>query len=252
MKKGSPCWKCHTASWSLQFLANVTRFDIAFSVNLLSRYLQDPGPEHWKAAKRVLKYLKETSNEGSSYNGTTSKLMCICFSDADFVGDEDERRSTSGYIAIINGTPVAWASRRQWIVTLSIAEAELVAASQASQEIKLRQSVEINMTLTGVSEEEIDPIELNLKNQAAIQLSANPVFHQRTKHVNNKYKYIRKVAESNKITVKYCLTEDQLVDLLTKGSAKPRFNKLKEKLTMYPRSQWQCWDESPRVHVVRP
>lgn len=95
-------------------------------------------------------------------------------------------------------------------------------------------------TLTGVQDEEIDPIELNLDNQVAIQLNANPVFHQRTKHVDIKYKYIRKVAESNKITVKYCPTEDQLADLLTKSLAKPRFNKLKKELTMYPGTQWEC------------
>lgn len=114
---------------SLQFLANVTRFDIAFGVNMLSRFLQDPGPEYWKAAKRVLKYLKGTSNEGISYNGIISKLTCICFSDANFAGDENERRFTSGYIATINGAPMAWASRRQRTVTLSTVKAELVAAS---------------------------------------------------------------------------------------------------------------------------
>lgn len=222
---------------SLQFLANVTRFDIAFSVNMLSRYLQDPGPGHWNAAKRVLRYLKETRNEGISYNHVITQDY-ICYSDADFAGDEDERRSTSEYIAIMNGVPVAWASRRQKIVTLSTAEAELVAASQAAQEAEwLRQML---AAFYSIQEEEIEPIELNLDNQAAIQLSTNHAFHQRTKHVDIKYKYIRKVIESGKIFVKYCPTEAQLADLLTKGLPKPRFNKLKGQLAMHPRSQWEC------------
>lgn len=182
---------------SLQFLANVTRFDIAFSVNMLSRYLQDHGPGHWNAAKRVLRYLKETSNEGISYNNIIPKQECICYSDTDFAGDENERRSTSGYIADMNGVSVAWASRQQKIVTLSTYEAELVAASQAAQEVEwLRQML---ATFYSIQEEKIDSIKLNMDNQTAIQLSAKHAFHQRTKHVDIKYKYIRKVVESGNI-----------------------------------------------------
>lgn len=66
----------------------------------------------------------------------------ICYSDADFAGDEDERRSTTGYVAILNGESVTWASRRQKTITLSITEVELMAASQASQEVeRLRQII---------------------------------------------------------------------------------------------------------------
>jgi len=89
-----------------------------------------------------------------------------------------------------------------------------------------------------IKEEDIDSVELNLDNQVAIQLSANSAFHQRTKHVDIKYKYSK--GDLSKIFVQYCPTKDQLIDLLTKGLPKPRFYKLKEQLSMHPRSQWEC------------
>jgi len=164
---------------------------------MLSRYLQDPGPEHWKAAKRILRYLKKTYDEEISYDNMMPKQGCICYSDADFAGDEDERRSTSGYIATMSGVPVAWASRRQKTVTLSTAETELVAASQAAQESEWL--MQMLGTIYDVQVEDLGSVELNVDNQAAIQLSANHAFHQRTKHVDIKYKYVRKVAESRKV-----------------------------------------------------
>jgi len=118
----------------LQFLTNVTRFDIAFIVTMLSRYLQNPGLEHWNAAKRVLRYLKKICDKEISFNNMAPKQKCICYSDTDFAGDEDKRRSITGYIVVMNGVPVVWASRRQKIVTLSTAKVKLMVALQAAQE----------------------------------------------------------------------------------------------------------------------
>lgn len=120
---------------SLQFAVNVTRLDIAFGVNLLSRYLQNPGREHWLAAKRILKYLKATTNLGMIYGGRFSSCEPICYSDVDFAGDEDERRSMSGNVVMLCGGPVTWMFRRQRTVSLSTAEAELIAAITAIQEV---------------------------------------------------------------------------------------------------------------------
>lgn len=80
----------------LQFATNVTRYDIAFGVNLLSRYLQKPGIEHWKMAKHILRYLKDTATESIIYKIGKKNQESIGYCDADFAGDEDERRSTSG------------------------------------------------------------------------------------------------------------------------------------------------------------
>lgn len=215
---------------SLQFAANVTRLDIAFGVNLLSRYLKNPGHEHWQAAKRILKYLKATVNEGIIYGGKATSWEPICYSDADFAGDEDERRSTSGSVVILCGGPVAWLSRRQKTVALSTAEAELIAATLATQEalwiLKLMASIR------EVNEEELKPIQLNCDNQATIALTKNPVFHQRTKHIGKDYWFVRKAAEMGKLVIEYCPTEWQLADILTKGLPRPRFWILKGKLSM--------------------
>lgn len=215
---------------SLLFAANVTRFDIAFGVNVLSRYLQNPGLQHWKAAKRILRYLKETETEGITYSKQMGSKRPVSYSDADFAGDEDERRSTSGYIIILQGGPVSWSSRLQKTISLSTAEAELVAATKVAQELMWLRKLLAN--LQGIEEKELKPILLNCDNQAAISLTKNPGCHQRTKHIDKDYWFVRKVAENEKVEIQYCPTEIQLADILTKGLTKARFWKLKQQLQL--------------------
>lgn len=212
---------------SLQFAVNVTRFDIAFGVNVLSRFLENPGHEHWKAAIRILRYLKDTCEQGIIYGQEGKKMFDLtAFGDADFAGDEDERRSTTGYVITLFGGPVSWASRRQKLVALSTAEAELVAASQVTQEVMwLRYLV---ASIEGSNHKNIKPTVLNCDNQAAIALIRNEGFHSRTKHIDVKYKFIRKATQEGTIKVVYCPTEEQLADILTKGLPKPIFVKLRE------------------------
>lgn len=212
---------------SLQFAVNVTRFDIAFGVNVLSRFLENPGYEHWKAALRILQYLKDTCKQGITYGQEGKKMFdLIAYGDADFAGDEDERRSTTGYVVTLFGGPVSWASRRQKLVALSTAEAELVAASQVTQEVMwLRYLV---ASIEESDHKNIKSTVLNCDNQAAIALVRNKGFHFRTKHIDVKYKFIRKAVQEGIVKVVYCPTEKQLADLLTKGLPKPIFVKLRE------------------------
>lgn len=214
---------------SLQFAANVTRFDIAFAVNVLSRFMQHPGAEHWRAAKRILQYLKETITEGIIYDHKHQSEI-TAYSDADFAGDEDGRKSTTGYVVTMQGGPISWASRRQKLVSLSTAEAEFIAATAVTQEVKWIRFLVAE--ITGMDHEKIKPITLHCDNQATIALTTNPAFHQRTKHIDVKYKFIRQAAELGVVQVIYCPTHNQLADLFTKGLSKPRFNMLKRRLAM--------------------
>ncbi|UYV85057.1 K02A2.6-like, partial [Cordylochernes scorpioides] len=117
----------------LMFLAVCTRPDIAFAVNNLSRFMAAPVLPHWNALKRIFKYLKGTLDSGILYK-RKDVIKLIGYSDSDFAGDIDTRRSTSGYIFLLAGGPVTWTSQRQSVVALSTTEAEYIAASMASRE----------------------------------------------------------------------------------------------------------------------
>ena len=126
---------------SLLYAAMVTRPDIAFAVQRLSRHLQDARPEDWAAGKRVMRYLQGTLSLGIIYRGGIETPVLSGYSDSDWAGDMDTRRSTTGFVYLVSGGCVSWASRLQPTVALSSTEAEYMAACAAVQEaIHLRGS----------------------------------------------------------------------------------------------------------------
>ena len=117
----------------LNYLCMCTRPDISVAVSIHSRFLENPGKQHWKAAKRVLRYLKGTKNYGLNISPKDSNLSC--FSDADWAGNVDNRKSTSGYCVLYGGALVSWKSKLQNCVSLSTMEFEYYALSLAAQEV---------------------------------------------------------------------------------------------------------------------
>ena len=142
--------------------------------------------------------------------------------DADWAGDVNDSKSTSGYILQVGGTVVSWKSRIQSFTALSTAEAEYVALSHAAQEaIWLRQ---LNSDLLSDS---CEPTVLYKDNQAAICLSKNPQSHGKSKHIDSRYHFIREQVSKGTIEVKYCPTNDMIADMLTKGLGKEKFHNLR-------------------------
>ena len=210
-----------SAVGSLQYLSTMTRPDISYAVSNVAKFCSKPTKEHWTAVKRIIRYLKGTQNYGLLYKKADSST-CIGFSDSDWAGDADDRKSTSGYIFQVGGTAISWKSRKQSCVALSTAEAEYIALSQAAQEaIWLRQ---LNTDLQGESP---PPTVVYEDNQAAICMSKNPESHGRSKHIEIKYHFIREQVTKKNIEVKYCQTENMVADMLTKGLGKERFEKLR-------------------------
>ena len=122
---------------SLMYAMVCTRPNIAHAVGVLSRFMSNPGKEHWTVVKRVFKYLRGTSDYGLCYQGRPgleSVLEIRGFVDADWVGDLDQRRSTSGYVFSLFGGAVSWMSKRQSVVVLSTTEAEYIASTHARKE----------------------------------------------------------------------------------------------------------------------
>ena len=122
-----------SAVGSLLYLSNWTRPDITYAVSNVSRFCTNPTKQHWPAVKRIMRYLKGTPNHGLVYSKKDSKT-CVGYSDADWAGDINDRKSTSGYLFKISGAPVSWRSKKQSCVALSSAEAEYMALSSAAQE----------------------------------------------------------------------------------------------------------------------
>ena len=180
-------------------------------MNQLARFMQNPGPEHWKAALRVLQYLKGAIKNRLWFNSNSKGVSLTAYSDANHAGCVDTRRSTSGYICKVNGTAVAWQSKRQNCIALSSCESEYVALSACgTQVVWMRRLLEE----LGFPQQHTTPILSD--NEAAKRLIENPVQHDRTKHIDNRYHWIRKEQEDGSLVVVWLPTADEEADILTK------------------------------------
>ena len=150
------------------------------------------------AAKRVLRYLKNTRDLNLTYVKNTPEAI-IGYSDADWAGDVKDRHSTSGNVFLLGGGAITWSSRKQSSVALSTLEAEHMALSIATQEaIWLRQlQEELGVTESG-------PTLIYEDNQGAISMAKNPVFHKRTKHVQIRYHFVCEAVKQRTIALEYC------------------------------------------------
>ena len=123
-----------SAVGSLLYLSIATRPDITYAVSNVAKFCAKPTKQHWVAVKRIFRYLRGTQTHGLLYSKSDSDKRCVGFSDADWGGDLDDRKSTSGYVFRIGGTAISWRSKKQPCVALSTAEAEYIALASATQE----------------------------------------------------------------------------------------------------------------------
>jgi hypothetical protein len=211
---------------SLRYLVH-TRPDISFAVGFVSRFMEAPTTEHWAAVKHLIRYIAGTLHLGCRYRRSTTRPQLVGFSDADFAGDVDDRKSTSGMVFLFGGSVISWQSQKQKVVALSSCEVEYIAASTAScQGIWLRRM--ISDLLGG----EMEKVQLYVDNKSAIQLCKNPVYHDRTKHIDTRYHFIRQHVQNGSVIVEYIHTGEQLADVLTKALPKPKFQEIRAKLGM--------------------
>ncbi|CAM8996453.1 unnamed protein product [Rhodiola kirilowii] len=204
----------------------MTRPDIAYPVSVVSQYMSSPTVDHWKAVEQILGYLKGSPGRGIVY-GSHGHENIECFSDADWAGSKEDRRSTSGYGIMFGGNLISWQSKKQKVVSRSSAESEYRAMSTSTCEI-----VWIHQFLTEIGLKVSVPAKLWCDNQAALHISSNPVFHERTKHIEIDCHFVREKVQLGLITTGYMKTEDQLGDLFTKALNGTRIDYLCGKLGM--------------------
>jgi len=207
---------------SLLYLT-ASRPDISFSVGVFARYQAAPKESHLLAIKRIIKYVSGTLSFGIWYSFNTNDCLSA-YSDADWAGDVDGCKSTSGGCFYFGSALVSWMSKKQNSISLSTAEAEYITAgSCCTQLIWMKQMLEDY----GISQ---GTMTIYCDNTSAIHISRNPVQHSRTKHIKIREHFIRDLVEEKIVTLSFVSTDPQLANIFTKPLDALRFENLRKSI----------------------
>jgi hypothetical protein len=190
---------------SLMYLTT-TRPDIMFAVSLISRFLETPKSTHWQAGKRI-----ETTNFGIRYTSSLN-FELIRYTDSDFASSIDDKKNTSGYVLSLGSGAVAWASKKEHIVTLSSNEAEYVATTTVACQV-----VWMRRILNELLYEQNFATQIIRDNKSAIALSKNHVFRKQSKHIDTRYHFIREIVTGKEIFVQFYRFGEQFADIFMKS-----------------------------------
>jgi hypothetical protein len=209
---------------SLRYLVN-TRPDLAYAVGIGSRFMENPSTTHWGIVKQILRYVQGTLAYGCCYKKGEGTPVLLGYSDSDHAGDHDDRKSTSGVVFFLGSNIITWSSQKQKVVAPSSCEAEYIAAGAAAC-----QGVWLSRLLGDLTGRTPEKFNLLVDNKSAVALCKNPVLHERTKHIDTKYHYIRECIEEGQLDVEYVRTEEELANILTKALGFVKFIELRRLL----------------------
>ncbi|GJW17691.1 hypothetical protein Tco_0025127 [Tanacetum coccineum] len=199
-----------SAVGSIMYDVRCTRPDVVFSQNLTSRYQQNPGESHWTVIKNILKYLINTKDMFLVYGGdSTTELGVTCYIDASWETDQDDLRSQTGFVFVMNGGAVDWKSSKQSTIAMSSMEAEFIAAMEA---IWIRKFIYRFGVVPSIDK----PMDIDCDNTCAITIADEPGVQKGAKHFRRKYYFIREVILEGDIRILKVHTDNNLVDPLTK------------------------------------
>ena len=171
-----------------------------------------------------MRYLSGTVHFGCVYKRQSSAEL-VGFSDSDLAGDVDDRKSTSGSVFLLGTSLVTWASQKQRVVALSSCEAEYIASANAAC-----QGIWLSRLLGELLDIKAPMVRLLVDNKSAIALSKNPVHHDRSKHIDTRYHFIRSCVDRGEVDIDHVSTTEQLADILTKALGRIRFVELRQQL----------------------
>jgi transposase InsO family protein len=201
---------------SLMHIMVCTRPDIAAAVGILCRFMENPGQEHWNGAMRIIQYLKKTRLTGLTFN-KNNKTEIHGFCDSDWAGDADDNKSTTGWVFLLAGGAVSWQSKKQKSTAQSSCEAEYYAAGMAGNEVSWLSSF-----LGELGFQPASPIIVYSDSQSAMNLAANPVWHEKSKHIATKWGAIRELIYDKILLLLKIKTDFQIADSLTKAVPGPK------------------------------
>jgi hypothetical protein len=224
------------------YLAIATRPDLSYAVGVLAQFNSKPNPEHWRAVKRVMRYLRGTTSycltlgsvnkndkdeKTDAYKKTDESegIFLHGYSDADYAGDKEKRKSTSGYAFFYGRGCVSWSSKKQPVIALSTTEAEYIAAVFAGQE-----GVWIRGMLKDLGKDQEGPTSLFIDNQSTISVSKNPELHSRMKHIDVRFHWLREKVAERIFEPRYKSTQEMTADIFTKALDQENFKKNRERL----------------------
>nr|CAN77210.1 hypothetical protein VITISV_000141 [Vitis vinifera] len=205
----------------------ITRPDISSLVSVVSQFLQSPCDSHWDVVIRILRYIKSTPSQGVLYENR-GHTQVVGYTDADWAGSPIDKRSTSGYCVFIGGNLISWKSKKQDVVARSSAKAEYRAMALATCEL-----IWLRHLLQELRFGKDEQMKLICDNQAALHIASNPVFHERTKHIEVDCHFIREKIASGCVATSFVNSNDQLADIFTKSLRGPRIKYICNKFGAY-------------------
>ncbi|KAM1804716.1 hypothetical protein ACFX12_030549 [Malus domestica] len=201
---------------ALQYLT-FTHPDIAYSVNQVCQFMHSPLDSHFVAVKRILRYLKGSLDLGLCFK--PGNLDIRAYTDADWAGDPNDRRSTTGFIVFLGDNPISWSSKKQHTVSRSSTEAEYRAMATTTAEVvwiqQLLQDLSLSPSTTHL---------LHCDNISAMALATNPILHSKAKHIEIDCYFVRERVQQGTIMLQFVNSSDQFADILTKGLCFPLFS----------------------------
>ncbi|KAJ4754029.1 Retroelement pol polyprotein-like [Rhynchospora pubera] len=202
----------------------ITRPELSFSVHTLAQFMGEPLEAHYEAALRVMRYLKSNPGQGILLRAE-SELQLNAYCDSDWASCPITRRSVTGYFVMIGCSPVSWKTKKQPTVSRSSAEAEYRSMASVTCEL-----IWLKSFLSSLDIDHVKPMKLHCDSQAAIHIATNPVFHERTKHIELDCHFVRDQIKLGSVVAQHTRSSEQRADLFTKALGKKQFYYLLNKL----------------------
>ncbi|GKA20777.1 hypothetical protein Tco_0700766 [Tanacetum coccineum] len=199
----------------LMYVITFLKPDIAFDVGKLSRYTSNPGTQHWQAIQRVLEYLKKTMDYRLTYTGYPSVLEG--YTDASLINNTEDNSFTSGWVFLLGGGAISWASKKQTCITGSTMESEFMALVAAGKEAEWLKNLLLKILLWS---KPIALISIRCDSAATLAKAYSQMYNGKSRHLGVRHRMIHELVTNGVISIEFVRSQQNLVDHLTKGLAR--------------------------------